>query len=91
MKTFVKIFLSLLLFELIFGFFVLYASIYISNEFLNGTLSFLISILAYPIQFLDRTYPFYAVGSFGFQLFLVIINVFFQSFFIFLIFKKLKK
>ncbi len=85
MKSFLKIFLGLFLFEIIFGVFSLFINMNSNFPFLGKTLNFINHLLCFPLNIFDESYPFYALGSIGFILFLIVLNVFFQTILIFII------
>ena len=85
MKSFLKIFFGLLIFEIVFGVFSLFINMHSNFPFLGKTLNFINHLLCFPLNIFDESYPFYALGSIGFILILILINVFFQTTIIFII------
>lgn len=87
MKQFFKTFALLFIIELLFGFFALYASIYISNNFVNIFIDRLTMLFSYPIRIFNASYPYYATQGFNTQFILVISNIVLQTMVIILIIK----
>lgn len=85
MKLFLKIFFGLFLFESIFGIISLFINMYSDFSILGKTLNFVNHLLCFPLNIFDESYPFYALGSIGFVVFLIVLNVFFQTILIFII------
>lgn len=83
MKKSIIIFLLLFLFEITIH--------VVSLLYCNSLLSLIKVIISLPLSFFDRTYPFYAEGSYYFGFFLTIINILIQTLIIIFIMKFISK
>jgi len=85
MKHFFKIFFILLIIQIIIGF----TNLLNSNlpEIIQQIFHLLNVLISLPLSMIDRTYPFYALGSLSFQIFLFVLNLSLQTLIIFLISK----
>jgi hypothetical protein len=83
MKSFIKIFFILLLFEIILGILNLYFNN--QNNFISikWFFAFFNNIVAMPLSLIDRTYPFYAEGFIYQGVTLSFVNLLLQTTFVF--------
>ncbi len=85
MKHFFKIFFTLFLIQIIIGF----TNLLSANlpEVIQQIFHLLNVLISLPLSMIDRTYPFYALGSLSFQIFLFVLNLSLQTLIVFLITK----
>ncbi|MBC8644985.1 MULTISPECIES: hypothetical protein [Flavobacterium] len=79
MKLFFKLLFIVIILEIVIGISCTYIIQESSSRFLVNLSNLIIIFLSFPIYLIDKTYPFYAVGSEGFGFMLVFINVTLQT------------
>lgn len=82
MKRILKIFLFLLIFEIIMGILSVFLNNSNSSLLIKWFFAFFNTVMALPLRLIDRTYPFYVQGSTYKGIALVFLNLLLQTIFV---------
>jgi hypothetical protein len=78
-KLFIKIFFSLMFFEIVIVILSTVIHQMTDLKILGSIITILVTFCSLPLYLFDKTYPFYAIGTLGFQLGLMFFNLLIQT------------